>query len=118
MCRMASGLFRPDTMQVLVADLTSHSETQKAHGLGPESDGPAPNGWREFHYTPEGEIECRTLACDARAGDEARAEILRRWPTFIDFFNWAIREPKFSSMGPLDLSGRTLTLGEAEEDAK
>ena len=87
MCLTASGFFRPDTMEVKVYDLASHEATAEKLGLG---DGPEPNGWREFHYTPTGVIECRVLAVDKRTASEAAAFIKERWPTFKDFFNWAL----------------------------
>lgn len=112
MCRFASGLFRPDTLEVAVADLNSHSRTQELLGLPAESDGSRLNGWREFHYAPAGEIECRVLAGDDHSAQECESALRARWPRFVDFLSWALEQEAVQSIGGyLDLGGLTSAAG-------
>jgi hypothetical protein len=122
MCKTISAFFKPDTMEVRVNDLSSHSNTMEKLHL---EDGPAANGWREMHYLPDGEVECRTLSGDSRNGPAAVECIRKRWPTFLDFLTWATAQEgvcgslylsgltalpanaKLSAGGSLDLSGLT-----------
>ena len=107
MCRFVSGLFRPDTMEVMVADLNSHSETQKALGLPPGSDGSRPGSWREFHWIPgQARPECRVLEGDEHTAEECSSAMVARWPRFTDFLSWALSQPQ-SIGGSLDLGGLT-----------
>jgi len=110
MCQFASGFFNPKSMVVKVHDLSSHSDTQKVLKLG---DGPEPNGWREFHYLPTGEIECRALPVDDKTSAQCAEELRERWPTFVDFFNWSMKQVcedgKYG--GWLDLSSLTSAEG-------
>ena len=104
MCRFASFKFKPagHVAVRVAADLSSHRDI-------PGEDGARPNGWREGHYLPTGEIECRTLDVDRLTGGDCE-EILRdRWPTFVDFFACALTTTKQAKMWPgcLDLSGLT-----------
>ena len=87
MCKMASGFINPKTMAVKVAVLDSHHETAEKLGL---KDTDRPNDWREMHYTPEGEVECRVLPQDSATAEECQAMVLATWPTFADFFSWAV----------------------------
>ena len=87
MCKMASGFINPKTMAVKVAVLDSHHLTAKKLGL---ADTDRPNGWREMHYTQDGEVECRVLPQDSSTAEQCRAKVLATWPTFADFFNWAV----------------------------
>jgi len=107
MCRFASAVFNPKTMEVRVADLSSHSETYKKLGL---ADGPKPNQWREMHYTSDGEVECRVLDVDSRTAPECVEAITARWPSFVQFISWAINNPE-SVGGYLDLGGLTSAEG-------
>ena len=109
MCQFASGLFRPDTMEVRVADLSSHSETQRQLGLSPESDGTRPDGWREFHYTPAGQIQCRVLDGDSHTAHECESAIRARWPEFNGFLRWALANCPNPYPGSLDLRRCALT---------
>ena len=109
MCRMASFLFNPKTLAVKVADLESHSNTAKILNL---SDGPKPNGWREGHYLPTGEIVCNVLDVDSHTKSECESSIKAQWPSFIKFLNWAFTEKPVIDVlkkggGGLDLSGLT-----------
>ena len=87
MCKFASFKFKPTgKVPVRVAgSLDSH------HAI-PGDDGTRPNGWREGHYLPTGQIDCRTLDVDRMTGDECRESILARWPLFVDFLRWATKE--------------------------
>jgi len=105
MCKMASGFINPQTFEVRVAALDSHSDTADKLGL---KDGPEPNWWREMHYTPEGEIECRVLDIDAHSSEECEAAVAKRWPTFLSFLAWAARHGATASA----LSLKSLTSAE------
>ena len=98
MCKTASFIMNPKTKDIKVWDLCGHSETYEHYGL---SDDEKPNGYRECHYTPAGEIECRMLDIDSITSEEAAEYIKEKYPSFKEFFN------SFSSMsgGSLDLSG-------------
>ena len=81
MCRMASFLYRATRtgVEVAVYDLTSHSKTQEHYPGKTEA-----KGWYEGHYTPDGELQCRTPT-----GRDAVSESLMRdkWPTFRVFYD-------------------------------
>ena len=109
MCDFMSGFFKPDTMEVKVADLNSHGDTARALKL---LDGPSPNGWRELHYRPNETMECRVLPGDAFTAKQAEAQIRERWPRFVDFLSWSLRQPTYIGVY-LDLGGLT----SAERDA-
>ena len=89
MCRMASGFINPRTMEIKVWDLTSHSETLSHLSL---SDRPERDQWREMHYLPDGSVEARVLALDTHTASECEADIKARFPTFMEFLNWAISQ--------------------------
>jgi hypothetical protein len=98
---MASFLHNPKTGEIRVWDLNSHSETEKHFG------GQSPQ-WREGHYLPTGEAECRVVAEDRITMKECNARFLARFPTFWDFFNWALKESgHIEKCGYLDLGGLT-----------
>ena len=101
MCQFASGFFKPDTMEVKIADLNSHSETARILGL---IDDETPNAWREFHYVPTGEIQCRTLPQDQHSRRECEDAVRARWPRFVEFLNWCFGEDSYIG-GSLDLRG-------------
>jgi len=86
MCRYISFFHHPQTHDVLVSDLNSHGNTERDLKLDP--DGP----YREGHYLPDGEIECRLADEDIKAGcttADCEAAIRAKWPTFNDFEEWA-----------------------------
>ena len=101
MCRLASFFFRPiDGVPMAVAVLDSHSDTQKKLKLPPDA---MPDSWHEGHYDPNGTIECRCIEGDTKTSGECVAFIKAKWPTFKEFFNWAIKEG--AELGTLDASG-------------
>ena len=95
MCKMASFWHRPDNGDIAVYDLTSHSNTQKKLELNE-------NLWREGHYLPTGEVECRVVESDRKTQDECNERLKSKYPTFIDFLKWAFTQ---EIGGGLDLSG-------------
>ena len=102
MCRFASGFLRPiEALPVKIADLNGHSETQEILGL---KDMPKADTWREFHYTPDGKIEVRTLNGDTLTAKQCESGIKARWPDFVDFLNWAMKQKDYVK-GSLDLRG-------------
>ena len=100
MCRTCSFFHNPLTGDIVVSDLSSHSETEKALKLNLKV-------WREGHYLPNGEVECRVSEEDRVTRDECDARMKLRFPTFVSFFNWAMRELNYTVKGSLDLSGLT-----------
>lgn len=88
MCDFASAFINPATFDVRVHDVLSHENTAIELGL---EDGPKPNGWREMHYRPDGEIECRCLEVDKHTSDVCVDVVRQKWPTFSDFIEWAAR---------------------------
>ena len=98
MCRMASFLYKKSEesgVEIAVWKLDSHSGTQEGLKLTEKM------GWYEGHYTPQGEIECRTPdGVDA----EAQTEIFRRYPKFNSFLKWAMKQ-NLDYSGTLDLRG-------------
>ena len=99
MCEMASFLYRPDTGDIVVYDLTGHGGTQKKLGLTEPL-------WCEGHYLPSGEIKCRTPDKNKEIEEKNEEHIRNRFPTFISFFMWAIKDDIISSDG-FDLRGLT-----------
>ena len=108
MCQFASAFFKPSTMEVVVADLRSHGNTQEQLKL---TDGTRPDGWREMHYTPTGEVTCRCLDGDTHTEKECGSAIRARWPTFIGFLSWALAQPTIDLGGYLALGGLTSAKG-------
>jgi hypothetical protein len=104
MCRLASFFFKPDpdNLEILVSKLDSHSKTEKALSLNK-------NLWREGHYLPDGEIECRVLDEDKMTMEECNNIVKTRFPSFVDFWNWALKESGNDAVfdGDLDLSNLT-----------
>lgn len=105
MCKFMSGFINARTMEVKVSVLDSHSETAGRLGIK-DSDSPA-EAWREMHYTPKGEVECRLLAVDPHTSSEAQASVIARWPRWQDFCNWAFGQHSTVS-GWLDVRGLDL----------
>ena len=87
MCQYISFFFNDasDPIDVKVACLSSHGDTENMLDLGPE--GP----YTEGHYLPNGTVECR-IECLPFQSENARQAILKRWPTFRTFEQWAITE--------------------------
>ena len=100
MCQFASFIFKPDTMEVRIADLNHHAQTYERLGL---KDGPEPDGWREGHYMPSGEIQCRVIDGDSVTATHAVEIVRAQWSTFPKFFEWAVSELG-GVVGDLDLS--------------
>jgi len=108
MCEFASGFFKPDTMEVRVWDLSSHSATQEHYGL---HDTDRPDSWREFHYLPNGTIECRIIDGDTHTSRECESAMRARWPRFLDFLTWALASIGDEYPCCLDLNGLTSAKG-------
>ena len=96
---MASFWHNPINGDIAVYDLTSHSSTQKHLKLNERV-------WREGHYLPSGEIECRLCDCDRIEPHEANERLRNRFPTFKEFLQWALTQ---NISGTLDLRGCDLT---------
>ncbi len=105
MCKMASFFHNPLTGEVVVKDLTSHGNTEKALNLNL-------NIWREGHYTPEGEIELRFNDTDRVDKVEYETAFKNRFPSFVSFLNFAfdvIGREYYN--GSLSLNGLTSAKG-------
>jgi len=89
MCRTVSFFINARTSEVKVWDLSSHENTAKHHGIR-DADRPS-ESWREGHYLPDGTIECRPMATDPYKKQEYEASVCAKWPTFIQFLNWALK---------------------------
>ena len=102
MCEFASGFLRPtESLEVKIADLNGHGETQNILDL-PDTD--TPDGWREWHYTPDNKVEVRVLPQDTLTARQCQSGIKARWPNFIDFLNWAMNQASYVK-GSLYLRG-------------
>jgi uncharacterized protein YjbI with pentapeptide repeats len=95
MCKMASFWHNPINGDIAVYDLTSHSGTQEYLKLNEKL-------WREGHYLPSGEIECRVCDGDREEQEECNERLRNRFPTFKDFLLWALTQ---NISGSLDLRG-------------
>ena len=91
MCQFASGFINPKTFKVRVWDLDSHGETMEHLKL---KDGNRPDGWREMHYLPDGDVSCQVLEIDRHSAKECEEAVRKRWPRFVDFFNWALPQTR------------------------
>ena len=100
MCRLASFKYRPDTQEIAVFAITSHGETEKELNLNVKL-------WHDGHYLPDGSIECRLPEHNRDASMEAY--IKDRWPTFVEFYLWALEQHGQDKhyKGDLDLSSLT-----------
>ena len=111
MCKFISFFHRPDNGDIALSNLNSHEDTQKKLNLNN-------NLWREGHYTPDGAVECRVTGADYVSRAECEERIKFKYPTFTDFFNYAMvcvcKNGVFN--GFLDLS--SLTSAEREEIRK
>ena len=100
MCRLISYLHNVETGDLAVFDLTSHRATQKKLGFSEPL-------WCEGHYLPSGEIECRVTDKTRNTEEECEERLRNRFPTFVDFFVWAISKDGVISSEGLDLSSLT-----------
>ena len=105
MCEFASFFHNPLNGDVAVKVLDSHGETEKALKLNLKV-------WREGHYLPSGEFELR-YDNDRIDKTEYEETFKQRFPSFISFFTWALREVDGQThyKGSLDLSGLTSAEG-------
>ena len=85
MYRFISFWHNPDTGDIKVSDLTSHSRTAEALGLDDKV-------WREGHYLPNGSVKCRVLDTDRKTSKECEDRLLSKWPTFIEFWEMCIEK--------------------------
>ena len=85
MCKLASFWHNPSTGDIAVSILDQHDETAKALKLNEKV-------WREGHYLPRGEIECRVAPEDHITQEECNARLKSRFPTFVYFLSWALEE--------------------------
>ena len=102
MCKFASFFHKPGTDEVAVYNLGSHSDTESALALDKAI-------WSEGHYLPDGTLLARVSPYSNFSQKECEAVIRARFPTFIDFLNWAFIQ-KIDTDG-LDLSGLTSAQG-------
>jgi len=95
-------MHNPQTGEVKVYDLDSHSNTEKALTLDVTK-------WREGHYLSDSTVIARVLATDEVTEAYAVCRIRQSYPTFVDFFAWALRETKqkVNYTGSLYLNGLT-----------
>jgi hypothetical protein len=103
MGQFISFLHRPDNGDIAVWDLNSHSDTQKKLNLHEPL-------WCEGHYTPNGEIECRTTDRNATTSEECVDRIKNRFPSFANFLSWCFTQD-IAKIEWLDLSSLTSAEG-------
>ena len=84
MCQFASLLFHVPSLDFKVSNLLSHSKTFEALNLSEQQ------GWREAHYLPFGETECRTIDGDSVSPEVAARVLREQFPTFPGFLSWAL----------------------------
>jgi hypothetical protein len=103
MCKMASFWHNPINGDVAVYDLCGHSETKEHLKLNE-------NLWREGHYLPSGEIECRVTDVDRITMADCNERLRNRFPTFKEFLSWALTQSVSGSLylNGCDLKGITL----------
>jgi hypothetical protein len=98
MCRYISFFYSPgsDPINVQVACLYSHGETEEWLGLDPADS-------YEGHYLPDGIVECRLPeGCRSSISEQA---VRDRWPTFAEFETWAIAQTDEYYPGGYDRDG-------------
>ena len=100
MCKFISFFHHPLTGEILVSDLCSHGNTEAALNIDPS--GP----YREGHYLPDEEIECRVVADDGVSSDTCNKLLKSRFPNFIDFYTWCVKQDGVTSTS-IDLSSLT-----------
>ena len=91
MCQLASFKHNPGTLEIRVADLCSHGDTETLLGIRPDSE--QPDQWRDGHYLPDGTIECRTVEGDSHASAQCEKHLRKRFPTYRQFLRWACKQP-------------------------
>ena len=64
-------------------DITSHGETEKELNLNVKL-------WHDGHYLPDGSVECRLP--DDKKDISMEAYVKERWPTFVEFYLWALAQ--------------------------
>ena len=81
-------------------DITSHGETEKELNLNVKL-------WHDGHYLPDGSVECRLP--DDKKDISMEAYVKERWPTFVEFYLWALAQHGQDKhyKGWLDLSSLT-----------
>ena len=102
MCQFISFFHRPDNGDIAVAVLDGHSETQEKLKLNE-------NIWREGHYLPNGDVECRVTDADKTTQEECNERLRSRFPTFLEFFVWCMKKTKQEEKYGGDLYLRGLT---------
>jgi hypothetical protein len=87
---------------VAVYNLESHGDTEKHLNLNNKV-------WCEGHYLPSGKVICRVNDEARTTQQECEDRLLNRFPTFISFLNWCLKETKQeeSYSGSLSLDGLT-----------
>ena len=103
MCQFISFFHRPDTGDIAVWDLNSHSNTGKHLKLNL-------NLWCEGHYLPDGTIEARIHDKIRESQKECEDRIKTKFPTFLDFLNWCFKQD-INIVTSLDLSSLTNAKG-------
>ena len=104
MCRFISFWHNPLNGDIAVNDLNSHSNTLDNLKLT--------NGiWREGHYLPDGTIECRVEGKDRISMIDCNERLKQKYPTFIDFANYAFSQPSVNIGTSLYLSSLTSAEG-------
>ena len=101
MCRFISFFHNPNTGQIKVHNLKSHSDTLDVLKLNTKV-------WREGHYLPNNTVECRVLETDKHTQDYCNERLLTKYPKFKDFFNMCFDVLGSNYIGSLDLSGCNL----------
>jgi len=102
MCDFISFFHRPDTGDIVVSDLMSHSDTQKKLSLSDKL-------WREGHYWPDGTLELRVSESDRTTQQDCEDRFRNRFPKFSDFFNWVLGEVCQNGVYPVSLDLISLT---------
>ena len=96
MCRFASFFHNPINGDIAISDLNSHSNTERELKLNL-------NVWREGHYLPNDEIECRVTDKDRVSQRKCEERLRKKYPKFSNFFNQYVGNKKYK--GDLCLSG-------------
>ena len=102
MCEFCSFFHNVTNGDVAVHDLKSHGNTENKLNLNK-------NIWREGHYLPDNHFELRFNPDDRVDQQECKDKFKNRFPTFVSFLSWALKEvaPDGDYNGLLDLGGLT-----------
>ena len=102
MCEFASFFHCITNGEVAVYDLESHGNTEQKLNLNK-------NIWREGHYLSTGEFELRYNNEDRIDKVEYKTAFRNKFPTFVIFLNWALKEIVKNGKldGSLNLRGLT-----------